>query len=107
MKTGIRIDSIKYHVNAEKKTVACIIESSFGTFVGKAKCSKHDTFDEVKGRRIAESRAKEKIYRTAYKTLFSITMIARESYHRSWDRTVYFRRLADREALHVLKLCEE
>lgn len=107
MKTGIRIDSVKYHVNAEKKTVVCIIESSFGTFVGKAKCSEYDTFDEVKGRRIAESRAKEKIYRAANSTLYSIAMIARENYHRSLDRAFYLRKLADREALHVLKLCEE
>lgn len=35
--------------------------------IGKAKCKDTDIFDLTKGKRIAESRAKIKIYRKAYK----------------------------------------
>lgn len=69
MKTGIEFTSIDYSVNKEKGVVACImrvgIYGEHHKVIGKAKCSPEDSFDETKGRRIAESRAKKTVYKLA------------------------------------------
>ena len=88
MKTKVQIVERKFHINREKNIVTCIIttwvspKNSLGeyidgysyatkdhrvqcrhTFVATAKCSPLDTFDENKGKRIAESRAKVKAFK--------------------------------------------
>lgn len=95
MRNRIHVINSEYKVNSEKGVVICILECSTGVdrtdvwttvsynwwkrklplvdFCGKftvkgiARCNDVDTFDEVIGKRIAESRAKAKAYRTAYK----------------------------------------
>lgn len=71
MKTKIEVIKTSYYVNSCKKTVVCLIEFMVKDKIalrsrymvkGKAKCSEEDKFDEIKGRRIAESRAKAKMY---------------------------------------------
>ena len=95
MRNRVHVIKSEYKVNSEKGIVICILECSTGVentgvwttvshnwwerklplvdFYGKftvkgiARCNDVDTFDEVIGKRIAESRAKTKAYRTAYK----------------------------------------
>lgn len=95
MRNRVHIIKSEYKVNSEKGIVICILECSTGVdqtdvwttvrhnwwkrklplvdFFGKftvkaiARCNKDDEFDEVIGKRIAESRAKTKAYRTAHK----------------------------------------
>ena len=95
MKNSVHISKTEYHVDKENKVVLCTLYvdtqlhkhpvwvsisrdffakrfpfiSYGGEFIVKAKarCNKEDEFDEVVGKRIAESRAKAKAYRTAYK----------------------------------------
>ena len=95
MRNSVHISKTEYHVDRENKVVLCTlyvdtqlskhpawvsISQDFfakrfpfisygGEFIVKAKarCNKEDEFDEVIGKRIAESRAKTKAYRTAYK----------------------------------------
>lgn len=93
MKSNLKIEKIDYRVNEEKRTVACILicnmqlrkhpafEMHFysqwrkrmpkvdcnGEFTvsATAKCSEDDTFDVEVGKRIAESRAKQKAFKIA------------------------------------------
>ena len=88
MRTRVQIVKRNFHVNKEKSVVTCVITTwnspntsledyidgySYATkdrrvqcrhtFVATAKCSPLDTFDENKGKRIAESRAKVKAFK--------------------------------------------
>lgn len=95
MRNRVHVINSEYKVNSEKGIVICILECSTGVdrtdvwttvshnwwkrklplvdFYGRftvkaiARCNGVDKFDEVIGKRIAESRAKAKAYRTAYK----------------------------------------
>ena len=95
MRNRVHVVKSEYKVNPEKGIVICILECKTGvtdtdvwttvlhdwwkrklplvnfygefTVKGIARCNDVDTFDEVVGKRIAESRAKAKAYRTAYK----------------------------------------
>lgn len=80
----LRFTNKKYIVNKEAGIVVCVITTKFNVtnrelwwnsliddfldkrepyeFVGVAKCHKDDTFDEQKGKYIAESKAKCKLY---------------------------------------------
>lgn len=93
MKTKVKVINEKYIVDSENRIVVCIltcnvpvdrINDNLGIYTypwkkqlpkvdglatfqvkGIAKCNPGDTFDEVLGKRIAQSRAKEKSYRIA------------------------------------------
>ena len=95
MRNRVHVVKSEYKVNSEKGIVICILECETGVdrtdvwntvshnwwkrklplvnFYGKftvkaiARCNGVDKFDEVIGKRIAESRAKTKAYRTAHK----------------------------------------
>jgi hypothetical protein len=95
MRNRVHVINSEYKVNSEKGIVICILECSTGVdrtdvwttvsynwwkrklplvdFYGKftvkaiARCNGVDKFDEVIGKRIAESRAKAKAYRIAGK----------------------------------------
>ena len=95
MRNRVYVINSTYKVVPEKGIVICILECSTGventklwstvdyswwkrklplvdfygrfTVKGIARCNGVDTFDEVIGKRIAESRAKTKAYKTAYK----------------------------------------
>lgn len=98
MRNRVHVVKSEYKVNPEKGIVICILECETGVqysevwtttlydwwkrklplvdFYGKftvkgiARCNGVDTFDKVIGKRIAESRAKAKAYKTAYKFWF-------------------------------------
>ena len=98
MRNRVHIIESKYKVIPDKGIVVCILKcttgvintdawvytdyrwwkkllpnvNSMGEFTVRAKsiCGKDDKFDEVIGKRIAESRAKTKAYKTAYKFWF-------------------------------------
>ena len=91
MKNRVLIVKEQFHVDEKNKTVVCTLncnvqeykhvdvsymcgnmyEKSGVSFTGhftvkaKARCNASDTFDEVVGKRIAESRAKAKAYKVA------------------------------------------
>lgn len=95
MKNRVLITGTKFHVDTENKVVVCELKvdmqihkhpawiainstmwkkkfpnvSCDGEFTVKAKarCNNTDTFDEKKGKRIAESRAKAKMFNIAWK----------------------------------------
>lgn len=80
----VQFNETKFVVNEEKKTVTCVINAQVTTTsgqdevvycefsgnsltkpylsIGVAKCSDDDKFNEELGKRIAESRAKAKVY---------------------------------------------
>ena len=108
MKTGITFSKSKFYVNEHKKTVVCSIKVTFIDrvieFKGKSKCSPEDTFDAIKGKRIAESRAKAKAYSIAERTY-------REYEKSLWIKLFKARKKADfcefltkREAIHIIEL---
>lgn len=95
MRNRVHVTKSEYKVNPEKGIVICILECETGvehtpvwgtvsyswwkkrlplvdfygkfTVKAKARCNKDDKFDEVIGKRIAESRAKAKAYMVAFK----------------------------------------
>ena len=100
MKTKVTIVNRKFYVNKNKKTVTCVIKSSLDTdvcdyvylgdmwgnlenkfnlyppssileFTATTKCHKDDIFDSVKGKRIAESKAKAKMFKY-YARMFNV-----------------------------------
>lgn len=107
MKTGITITDVKYYINKEKKTVVCTITANGLTFKGKAKCSSNDTFDDIKGRRISESKAKRRLFTKAAQEYEKRA----KSYHKQYEldniRAKFCYNLADREWEHVIKLSSE
>ena len=58
-----------FYVNTEEKTVICKIVAMrnchcvYKTIIGRAVCQPEDTFDEVIGRRIAETKAHIKLHK--------------------------------------------
>jgi translation elongation factor EF-4 len=106
MKNRVHIEETEYHVDKENKVVLCTlhvhtqlfkhpawisISRDFfvkrfpfieynGEFIVKAKarCNKEDVFDEVIGKRIAESRAKVKAYNIASRMWECITKAMNE-----------------------------
>lgn len=95
MKNRVLITDTKFHVDTENKVVVCELKVDMqmhknpayyvvnrnmwgkrfphvnweGQFIvrAKARCNASDTFDETVGKRIAESRAKVKMFNTAWK----------------------------------------
>lgn len=95
MKNRIKISKTTYYVDVENKVVICKLDCDMQLFkhpsyiyinrslwfekfpnvdfngkftvVAKAKCDTIDDFDEVKGKRIAESKAKAKMFKLASK----------------------------------------
>ena len=95
MRNRVHVTKSTYKVNNKEGIVICILECETGvdrtevwttvshswwkrklplvdfygrfTVKGIARCNDVDTFDEIVGKRIAESRAKAKAYRTAFK----------------------------------------
>lgn len=111
MRIHVNITDRKHYVNAEKRTVVCLITARWHNmkyqFVGKSKCSPCDTFDEEKGRRIAESRAKTQMYRCLSRKHKERALQLAESIKYYNDRAEFCSILAEKEKLHVEKLCEE
>lgn len=100
MKNKVCIRESKFHINRGSKTVVCVLDvnlqlqshpawdvifrdywkhlpfiKNYGDFKvrGIARCSDDDIFDEDKGRKIAESRAKARAYDIACKVYLAIS----------------------------------
>ena len=98
-KTKLTFKETKYYVNKEKKTIVCLLSFEVKdpenfieerlialainklyrdkypwefTSKGLAKCSDDDTFDEVLGKRIAESKAKKAAYKIAMRIRYAV-----------------------------------
>lgn len=96
MRNRVKIVDTKFYVDSKNGVVTCVLKCDmqmdkhhkiwkgvsaevwkkkfpsvdwYGGFTvkAKAKCNYSDTFDEVKGKRIAESRAKVKMYKVAHR----------------------------------------
>lgn len=108
MKTNIKFNKLNYYVNTDKKVVTCIVYVTINGFhyqsIGKAKCAPDDTFDEVKGRRIAESRAKTKVYKAAYSLYRNIAADLTNSASRFSELSEFCYTLYLKEAIHVDEL---
>lgn len=109
MKTKIRFVETEYYVNSSKCTIVCkihaIINGFHYTAIGVAKCSPEDTFDEIKGKRIAESRAKSKVYKTAVKYYSRRVANIRQRLDREQGLTDFCNLLYTKEVEHVKYLC--
>lgn len=108
MKTGITFSKSKFYVNEHKKTVVCSIKITFIDrvieFKGKSKCSPEDTFDAIKGKRIAESRAKAKAYSTAARIYREYEKFIMDKLFKARDKADFCEFLTKREALHIIEL---
>ena len=97
------IYDIKYKYNPTTRTTKCIVrwyEPITGTnrkTVGVAKYNQSDEYDEIKAKRISESRAKQTIYRIYICVLNSITE----------DAIYKIRKSLKYEKEHLIKLINE
>lgn len=111
MKTYINFNSTIYKVDTTNKVIVCIIEFSIAGHpfkcVGKARCNKEDVFDEVKGRRIAESRAKTKVYKKAAMVYNTYAKALMDDFNRYSRLDTICSMLALKENKHVEFLCGE
>ena len=134
MKNSVHVSKTEYHVDKENKVVLCTLHvdtqlhkhpawlsisreffakrfpfiSYDGEFIVKAKarCNKEDEFDEVIGKRIAESRAKVKAFSIARRMWASITK-AMKRFTLQCSNTMHACGEAEtKEREHVKELCK-
>lgn len=134
MRTRMKIVSRKFYVNTEKKAVTCVIKVDpsiyshpcYGLvrdfmlynskklpdllkdyiFTATAKCSPLDTFDEEKGRRIAESRAKLKAFRFLESSYHKISVALTSTALEFSKTAVACEHSAKTELNHILDISE-
>lgn len=131
MKSSVVILNKTTLVNESKKTVVCVLKCKIiagttdnGIFfnqdafkklpnisselkfnvVGKAKCSEGDTFDSKLGTRIAESKAKAKMFSTTAKFWNTIESNTIKLAKKAHDKADYNEILSKRELDHVEEL---
>lgn len=118
IKATLGEDNVKFFCNEKKGVVVCKIES-FITYIsttfpyikmkkiesiGKAICGKDDKYDEVKGRQIAESRAKVELYRKIKEV---IVELKHQFFNEEMDLTNQkerYDRLISKEVSHIKEL---
>lgn len=118
IKATLNDHNVKFFCNKEKGVVVCKIDSyicfdypQFINFrcqkikaIGKAVCGKEDTYSEVKGKQIAESRAKVELYR---KIKEAITELKTQFFNEEMDlanQKARYERLIAKEKLHIEEL---
>lgn len=116
IKATLGEDNVKFFCNEEKGVVVCKIESfiNYDTptdyiykkvkSMGKAVCGKDDVYDEVKGRQIAESRAKVELYRKIKEV---IVELKHQFFNEEMDLTNQksrYERLISKEISHINEL---
>ena len=117
IKATLNEDNVKFFCNEKKVVVVCIIESyvrysSLETpydcmkirCIGKAICGKDDKYNEVKGRQIAESRAKVELYRSIKEL---IVELKRQFFNEEMDlanQKVRYERLISKKISHIKEL---
>ena len=116
IKATLGEDNVKFFCNEKKGVVVCKIES-FINYVtpteyiykkvestGKAVCGKDDKYDEVKGRQIAESRAKLELYRKIKEVIIELK---HQFFNEEIDLTnqrARYERLISKEVSHIKEL---
>lgn len=119
--TKLTFSKPKYIINKGEKYVICQFDciirdteskkSSLSFRVeGKAKCAPTDTYNEVTGKHIAESRAKYEAYRMAHSMYDNKVREVRERLHRDLDFLSFYyftRYLKNNEKKHIKRLTED
>lgn len=119
IKATLGENNVKFFCNEKKGVVVCkitsyvVIDSPYLYYytkkvesTGKATCGKEDVYDEVKGRQIAESRAKIELYR---KIREFINDIKKQYFNEEMDLTNQksrYERLIAKEKLHIEELTQ-
>ena len=117
IKATLNDNNVKFFCNEKKGVVVCKIESgivyptlSMGYVykkieaLGKAICGKDDEYNEVKGRQIAESRAKVELYRKLKEV---IVELKHQFFNEEMDLTnqkARYERLISKEVSHIKEL---
>lgn len=121
MKTFLNYKNIRYQIHHDTKVIYCIIDvyidwekmpffwyikftryytpsisfawgNKFTQVIGKAKCRDGDVYDEIKGKRIAECKAKAKALRMYSKVM---SMIVADFYNNLEDARILFFKIVD------------
>lgn len=117
IKATLNEDNVKFFCNEKKGVVVCKIKSYIRYFsptqgyvfkevesIGKAVCGKEDKYDEVKGKQIAESRAKVELYR---KIKEAIVELKHQFFNEEMDlanQKSRYERLISKEVSHIKEL---
>ena len=117
IKATLGENNVKFFCNEEKGVVVCKIESFIEytspedlfnykkvESTGKAVCGKDDKYDEVKGRQIAESRAKVELYRKIKEVIIELK---HRFFNEEMDLTnqkARYDRLISKEVSHIKEL---
>ena len=120
IKATLNEDNVKFFCNEKKGVVVCKITSNLGHIpvldgkfsfldvegIGKAVCGKEDVWDEIKGRQIAESRAKVELYREIKKVIIELKhQLFNEEMDLANQKSRY-ERLIEKEKLHIEELTQ-
>jgi hypothetical protein len=120
IKATLNEDNVKFFCNEKKGVVVCKITSNLGHIpvldgkfsfidvegIGKAVCGKDDKYDEVKGRQIAESRAKVELYRKIKEVIIELKhQLFNEEMDLANQKSRY-ERLIEKEKLHIEELVQ-
>ena len=119
IKATLNNHNVKFFCNEKKGVVVCKIESyiCFNSpltifqhqkikSVGKAVCGKGDKYDEIKGRQIAESRAKVELYRKIKEAIVAFrNQFLNEEMDLAQQKSRYERLIA-KEKLHIEELTQ-
>ena len=114
IKATLGENNVKFFCNEKKGVVVCKIESFIELYspfiqydfkkiesIGKAVCGKDDKYDEVKGRQIAESRAKVELYRKIKEV---IVELKHQFFNEEMDLTNQKRKFLILRGLHYEKV---
>jgi len=119
IKATLGDNNVKFFCNEKKGVVVCKIESFIEysspedlcnykrvESLGKAVCGKDDRYDEVKGKQIAESRAKVELYRKIKEVIIELK---HQFFNEEMDLTnqkARYERLIAKEKLHIEELTQ-
>ena len=128
-----KIRQTTFDVNEEERTVKCILRCTlyannrildflldeiihkfgipwiYGTFEveGTAKCHKNDIFSETVGKKIAESKAKIKLYNKTMRIMDRVLRLVDKLQDEFIDSQYHYYRNDIREVKHLYKLCKD
>lgn len=119
IKATLNEDNVKFFCNEKKGVVVCTIESFIEypspenlynykrvKSTGKAVCGKDDVYNEVKGRQIAESRAKVELYRKIKEVIIELKHQFFIEEMDLMNQKSRYERLIEKEKLHIEELVQ-
>lgn len=119
IKATLSNNNVQFFCNEKKGVVVCKITSYIeclsplvGTSfkevesIGKAICGKEDVYDEVKGRQIAESRAKVELYRKIKEIIADLKWRYSNEVLDLVNQRSRYERLIAKEKLHIEELIQ-